>query len=40
VPVAFVALIVPEKEPWVVGVPEIEPLEKLTLKPGGNPVPP
>jgi hypothetical protein len=38
VPLAFVALRVTLKLPLAVGVPEIAPVEVLTLNPEGNPV--
>ena len=37
-PPAFVAVIATELVPAVVGVPEIRPVEVLTLSPAGNPV--
>lgn len=38
VPVAFVALSVTLEFPGVVGVPEITPVEVLTLRPAGKPI--
>jgi hypothetical protein len=40
VPREFVALIVTVKVPGAVGVPEITPVEVLTVNPAGNPVAP
>ena len=38
VPAMLLALTVTEYEPAAVGVPEISPVEELTLRPGGRPV--